>query len=134
VKLGDTVLVAHLTAGHTKGCTTWTMKVTEAGREYNAVIVGSPNVNTGFNLIDNKRYPQIADDYARGFAVLKTLPCDLFLGAHGAYFGMLAKRAQLKPGAANPFVDPEGYAKYVAEREQAFRDELAKQKAAAPHP
>lgn len=131
VKLGGIVLVAHLTAGHTKGCTTWTLKVTDAGREYNAVIVGSPNVNAGFNLVDNKRYPQIADDYARGFAVLKSLPCDLFLGAHGAYFGMLAKRAQLKPGAANPFVDPEGYAKFVAEREQAFRTELAKQQAAA---
>lgn len=130
VKLGDAVLVAHLTAGHTKGCTTWTLKVTEAGHEYSAVIVGSPNVNAGFNLVDNKRYPQIADDYARGFAVLKSLPCDIFLGAHGAYFGMLAKRAQLKPGAANPFVDPAGYAKFVAEREQAFRTELAKQKAA----
>src|SRR5882757_6322311 len=133
VKLGDTTLVAHLTAGHTKGCTTWTMKVSEAGREYNAVIVGSPNVNEGFDLVANKRYPQIADDYARGFAVLKSLPCDIFLGAHGKYFDMLAKRAQLKPGAANSFVDPEGYTKYVAEREQAFRTELAKQKAAA-HP
>src|SRR5882757_6194422 len=131
VKLGDTTLVAHLTAGHTKGCTTWTMKVTDAGREYNAVIVGSPNVNNGFDLVANKRYPQIADDYARGFAGLKSLPCDLFLGAHGAYFGMRAKRAQLKPGAANPFVDPAGYAKFIADREQAFRAELAKQKAAA---
>jgi len=131
VKLGGAVLVAHLTPGHTKGCTTWTMKVTDAGREYNAVIVGSPNVNNGFDLVANKRYPQIADDYARGFAVLKSLPCDLFLGAHGAYFGMLAKRAQLKPGTANPFVDPAGYASYIADREQAFRAELAKQKAAA---
>jgi metallo-beta-lactamase class B len=134
VKLGDTVLVAHLTAGHTKGCTTWTMKVTEAGRDYNAVIIGSPNVNEGFDLVANKRYPQIADDYARGFGVLKSLPCDLFLGAHGKYFGMLEKRAQPKPGGANPFVDPVGYAKFVAEREKIFRDELAKQKAAAAHP
>ncbi len=131
VKLGGTVLVAHLTAGHTKGCTTWTLKVTEAGREYNAVIVGSPNVNEGFDLVANKRYPQIADDYARGFVVLKSLPCDLFIGAHGKYFGMVEKRARLQPGAANPFVDPEGYTKFVAEREQAFRAELAKQKAAA---
>jgi metallo-beta-lactamase class B len=131
VELGGVALVAHLTAGHTKGCTTWTMKVSEAGRDYNAVIVGSPNVNEGFKLVDNARYPLIADDYARGFAVLKSLPCDLFLGAHGQYFDLLAKRARMKPGGPNPFVDPEGYRKFVAEREQAFRDELAKQKAAA---
>jgi metallo-beta-lactamase class B len=62
--------------------------------------------------------------------VLTSLPCDLFLGAHGQYFSMLAKRAQLKPGAANPFVDPEGYHAFVAEREKAFVAELAKQKAA----
>jgi metallo-beta-lactamase class B len=135
VQLGGVALVAHLTAGHTKGCTTWTMKVSEAGRDYNAVIVGSPNVSEGFKLVDNARYPSIADDYARGFAVLKSLPCDLFLGAHGQYFAMLAKRARMKPDGPNPFVDPEGYRKFVAEREQAFRDELAKQKAAvAAHP
>jgi len=131
VKLGGTVLIAHLTAGHTKGCTTWTLRVTDGGRDYNAVIIGSPNVNEGFDLVANKRYPQIADDYARGLAVLKSLPCDLFLGAHGGYFDMLAKRAQMKPGAPNPFVDPAGYRKFVAAKEQAFRDELAKQKAAA---
>ena len=134
VKLGDTILVAHLTAGHTKGCTTWSMKVSDGGKDRNVVIVGSPNVNAGFDLVANKRYPQIADDYAHGFAVLKSLPCDIFLGAHGAYFGMLAKRAQMKPGGPNPFVDPEGYRTFVAEREKAFRDELAKQKAAALTP
>src|SRR5690349_8070283 len=82
VKLGDTVLTAHLTAGHTKGCTTWSMKVTEAGKTYNVVIVGSPNVNPGYKLVNNARYPQIASDYAHEFEVLKSLPCDVFLGAH----------------------------------------------------
>jgi len=131
VKLGDAVLVAHLTAGHTKGCTTWTMKVTDAGRRYDAVIVGSPNVNEGYQLVNNRPYPRIAEDYDRTFGVLKSLPCDLFLGAHGAYFGMLEKYPRLKPGAANPFIDPAGYKAYIADREQAFRKELAKQQAAA---
>ena len=131
VRLGDTVLTAHLTPGHTKGCTTWTLKVTDSGKTYNVVIVGSPNVNPGYKLVNNTAYPQIASDYEKTFRVLKSLPCDIFLGAHGSYYGMEAKYARLKPGAANPFVDPKGYAAYVAEREQAFRKELAKQTAAA---
>lgn len=131
VKLGGTVLVAHLTPGHTKGCTTWTMKVTESGKTLDVVIVGSPNVNPGYKLLKNAAYPQIADDYERTFRVLKALPCDLFLGAHGSYFDLDAKYPRLKEGAPSPFVDPDGYQKYVAERESAFRAELAKQKAAA---
>ena len=84
VRLGGTVLVAHLTPGHTKGCTTWTMKVTERGKTYNVVIVGSPNVNPGYKLVGNTAYPQIAEDYERMWRVLKSLPCDIFLGAHGS--------------------------------------------------
>jgi metallo-beta-lactamase class B len=131
VKLGDVALVAHLTPGHTKGCTTWTMKVSEGGKEYDAVIVGSPNVNEGYKLVGNATYPQIADDYEQCFRVLKSLPCDIFLGAHGNYFDMLAKRARMTPGAPNPFIDPDGYRKFVTEKERAFHDALAKQQVAA---
>jgi metallo-beta-lactamase class B len=127
VRLGDTILTAHLTPGHTKGTTTWTTMVKEDGKSYNAVIVGSPNVNAGYKLVNNELYPQIAYDYQRMFQVLKALPCDVFLGAHGSYYGMEAKYARMKEGGPNPFIDPEGYQGYVAEREQAFRTELAKQ-------
>src|ERR1700758_2831124 len=127
VQLGDTVLVAHLTPGHTKGCTTWTMKVTEGGKTYDVVIVGSPNVNPGYKLVHNNAYPQIAKDYQRMFDVLKALPCDIFLGAHGGYFGLDEKYPHLKEGAANPFIDPDGYKKFVAEKEMEFRAELAMQ-------
>jgi metallo-beta-lactamase class B len=129
VTLGGTTLVAHLTPGHTKGCTTWTMKVNARGKSWNVVIVGSPNVNLGYKLVGNALYPQIAQDYERGFRVLRSLPVDYFLGAHGAYFDMEAKYARMKEGAPSPFIDPDGYMKYVTEREQAFRKELAKQKA-----
>jgi metallo-beta-lactamase class B len=127
VKLGGTVLVAHLTPGHTRGCTTWTMKVVEDGKTLDVVIVGSPNVNPGYKLVGNAVYPTMAQDYEGTFRVMKSLPCDIFLGAHGSYYDMESKVARLKPGAANPFVDPEGYRSYVAEREQAFRAELQKQ-------
>lgn len=131
VKLGGAVLVAHLTPGHTKGCTTWTMKVQEAGKTYNVVIVGSPNVNPGYQLVNNPAYPQIAADYERMFRVLQSLSCDIFLGAHGDYFGLKTKYPRLQRSGLAAFIDPEGYKKYVADKERAFRTELAKQKAAA---
>ncbi len=131
VELGGTVLVAHLTAGHTKGCTTWTLQASEGGRNYNVVVVGSTNVNPGYQLVNNVRYPRIAQDYARTFQVLKSLPCDVFLGAHGGYYDMEAKFARLKNGGPNPFVDPEGYQKFVTGKEEDFRTELEKQSKAA---
>jgi len=130
VTLGGTRLTAHLTAGHTKGCTTWTAKVTDGGKTFDVVIVGSPNVNPGYKLVDNSRYPQIAADYARAFRVWESLPCDVFLGAHGGYYGMAEKYKKLKPGAANPFIDPAGYRAYIAERHQAFDSKLQEQRTA----
>jgi metallo-beta-lactamase class B len=132
VSLGGTILTAHRTAGHTRGCTTWTMQVQEAGRPLQTVIVGSWNVNPGFRLVDAPEqpasYPGIADDYRHTFAVLKGLPCDIFLGAHGAYFDMLAKLERVKNGAKeNVWIDPKGYQAATAEREQAFEKELRRQ-------
>ncbi len=132
VKLGGTELIAHKTAGHTRGCTTWTMQVKEGGHSLNVVIVGSWNVNPGWRLVDRPdqpaSYPGIAADYRRTFATLKGLQCDIFLGAHGAYFAMLAKLDRIKAGAnENVWIDPSGYQAAVAEREQAFAAELKRQ-------
>src|SRR5256885_9204823 len=132
VELGGSKLTARLTPGHTPGCTTWTMQVADGGRTLNAVIVGSPNVNAGYVLVGNNRnYPQIAGDYVKTFALLKSLPVDLFLGAHGAYFNLKDKLPKMSASGPNVFVDPGGYKAYVAEREQAFEKELAKQTADA---
>jgi metallo-beta-lactamase class B len=133
VGLGGTVLTAHLTAGHTRGTTTWTLDETEGGRLLHVVIVGSPNVNPGYKLVGNAEYPQIADDYRRGFQVLNALPCDIFLGAHGGYFDLTEKYDRWKSGDHNAFIDPAGYKNYVADREQAFESELKKQLPGNPH-
>ena len=137
VKIGKTVLVAHKTSGHTRGCTTWTMQVKQGGRTLNVVIVGSWNVNPGFRLIDRPAqpasYPGIAEEYRRTFKVLKSLPCDIFLGAHGAYFDMLAKLDRIKSGATGDvWIDPQGYQAAIAEREQAFQTELKRQESGSP--
>jgi metallo-beta-lactamase class B len=107
------------------------MEVTERGKTYNVVILGSPNVNAGYKLVDNTAYPQIAEDYERMWRVLKSLPCDIFLGADGNYFGLEEKYSLMKEDGANPFVDPSGYKEYIAQKEQDFRTELARQKLAA---
>ena len=130
VTLGEVTLVARLTPGHTRGCTTWTWRVPEGDKQYDVVVIGSPNVNPGYRLVDNRDYPEIADDFAATFTTLKELPCDLFLGAHGAYYGMAEKYERSKQDPSrNPFVDRQGYRDYVALKEKAFRDNLAAQRA-----
>jgi hypothetical protein len=131
VELGGARLTARLTPGHTKGCTTWTTRVQEGGRTLDVVIIGSPNVNAGYKLVNNSLYPQIASEYERMFRVLKSLPCDVFLGAHGNYYGMEDKFARMSKGGSNPFIDPDGYKRYVAEREKTFRSEFERQTAAS---
>jgi metallo-beta-lactamase class B len=128
VELGGSKLTAKLTAGHTPGCTTWTMEIPEGGRKLKAVIIGSPNVNPGYILVGNHDYPGIGEDYERTFKVLLSLPVDIFLGAHGSYFGLNRKYELMKSGSSNPFIDPGGYKAYVTERKDAFFKEWNRQK------
>jgi metallo-beta-lactamase class B len=129
VRLGGTVLTAHLTAGHTKGCTTWTLQVPDHGKLYNVVIVGSPNVLSEYKLVNNAEYPQIAQDFIRQFQTLRNLPCDVFLGAHASYYGLIEKYARLKAGDTQAFVDPAGYKAFVDAHQRDFEDALKKQRA-----
>jgi metallo-beta-lactamase class B len=136
VRLGNAVLTAHKTPGHTRGCTTWTMQATLDDKPRNVVIVGSWNVNDGFRLVDRPghpaSYPRIAADYRHTFEVLNSLPCDIFLGAHGGYFNMLAKLDRAKAGAGSSvWIDPDGYHRAVTERQQAFETELKRQQNAS---
>ena len=128
VQLGGFSLTAHLTPGHTRGCTTWTNELNDGGHLYRVVIVGSANVNPGYQLVDNKQYPQIAADYEKTFRVLRALPCDIFLGAHGEYYNMDAKLKRLTASGINPFIDPQGYQAFVDQHERAFEQKLAEQR------
>lgn len=134
VRLGGVVLVAHKTAGHTRGCTTWTMRVPQQGRNRDVVIVGSWNVNPGYRLVDQPgkpaSYPGIATDYAHTFTVLQALPCDIFLGAHGSLFDMLDKLQRANAGAGQSvWIDPTGYKEALAEGRQNFESELKREQA-----
>ena len=131
VALGGTTLVAHLTPGHTRGCTTWTMKVVDGGRTYDVVIIGSLGVNPGFKLVNNTDVPRIADEFAGAFKVSRALPCDVPLGSHPGMYNMAEKFARLGKGGPNPFIDPAGYKAELDLDEAMFRAVLAAQQKAA---
>lgn len=124
IELGGVKLVAHLTPGHTRGSTTWTMKTQDAGKEYNVVFAGSTSV-PGYQLFNNAKYPTIAEDYAQTFRLMKTLPCDVFLAPHGSFFSLKEKSKLLAEGKEpNPFIDPEGYKTYLKDTEGDFKYKL----------
>jgi metallo-beta-lactamase class B len=125
VTLGGTTLVAHLTAGHTRGCTTWTMKAQEGGRTYNVVFACSYRSPATVS-------PEIEAELNRTFTILRALPCDVPLGDHPAQYNMSAKFARVKPGAANPFVDPDGCWNEAEIQEAMFRAQLRLQQQTAP--
>jgi metallo-beta-lactamase class B len=129
VALGGVTLTARKTPGHTPGSTTWLTTVEDGGRRHAVVFAASTGINPGTRLVDRPSYPGIADDYARAFAVLESLAPDVFLGGHTRFFDLEGKRARLKQGGPNPFVDPEHFRAYVAAGKRAFEERKAKERA-----
>jgi metallo-beta-lactamase class B len=133
VTLGGVTLVAHVTGGHSVGCTTWTMQVEDSdapGKLLDVVIVGGTTINPGVTLLHNAKYPTVSEDFARTFRVLRSLHCDIFLGAHGGYYGMLGKYERFKRGERpNPFIDPAGYRAHIDAAEKRYQDQLARERA-----
>lgn len=135
VQLGGITLTAHKTAGHTPGCTTWTMQVVENGKPLNVVIVGSVTALSEYHLIATPghpaSYPGIAQDYARTFTELEALPCDIFLSSHGEYFDLLHKVARMPTEGPSVWIDPTGYKRAIAQSRTDFEADLARQQAAS---
>ncbi|MDE1163640.1 MAG: subclass B3 metallo-beta-lactamase [Acidobacteriaceae bacterium] len=137
VTLGGFTLTAHKTAGHTRGCTTWTFRVhlrgEPAGKLRNVVIVGGTGFWSDFHFVAKpgtpESYPGIAQDFEHTFATLHALPCDIFLGEHGKYFDLSAKLPRLKSEGPRVFLDHKGYERFVSDSEAAFREELAREQA-----
>jgi len=130
VSLGGVTLTAHLTAGHTPGCTSWSMPVTEAGKPYSALFICQLTLPD--KLLGNPLYPDAAQDFAHSFEVLQALPCQVFLAEHGSSFDLLGKYARLQahPGA-DPFVDPAGCKAYLEQSRRDFETQQAKEQTAA---
>ncbi len=126
VALGGTTLIAHLTPGHTRGCTTWSLKAAEGGKTYDVVIIGSMGVNAGTALVNNRQVPGIAEEYQRGFKVMHSLAADVPLGSHPAMYNLAEKYPKIGKGT-NPFIDPQGYKTEVDIEEGAFKMKLEEQ-------
>ena len=139
VELGGVTLTAHKTAGHSRGCTTWTLPVhlpgEPADRLRNVVIVGGVSFWSDFRFVDRGEhrasYPGIAEDFARTFGVLHSLPCDIFLGAHGSYFDLNSKLPRLAEEGPRVFLDAAGYKEFVAKAQAAFETALKKEQEGA---
>lgn len=131
VTIGRATLTAHLTPGHSKGCTTWTMPVSISGQTHVAQFNCSMTV-PGYTLLGNRHYPNVVEDYEASFDKLRRIRCDVFLASHGSFFDLDAKRAKLAAGTGkNPFIDPEGCRRYLSVTEKRFRDQLALERAGA---
>ena len=126
VRLGRQTMTAHITAGHTRGCTTWTTEIRDGKQTHDVVFLCSPSIPSEYKLVNNPAYPEVADDYRRHYARLRTLNADIFLGAHGNFFG-LAEKIKERGGKENPFVDPQGYIETISMFEKRFESMLAKQ-------
>jgi len=138
VRVGPIELVAHITPGHTQGCTTWTTVQRDEGRAVHVVFVCSVSVPDEYRLMGNPHYPRAVEDYERSFRTLRALPCDALLGPHASFFHQDERRSRIADGAPNPFVDPAACLTYLDRSEQAFRAHLEKERAlpaaAAPAP
>ncbi|MDB5740828.1 MAG: subclass metallo-beta-lactamase, partial [Alphaproteobacteria bacterium] len=127
ISLGGTTLTAHVTPGHTKGCTTWTTSVQDGGVTRSVMFFCSISV-AGNPLTGVAAYPNIVSDYRASFARLEKMKTDIFLAPHGNQFGLDDKLPRLKPGAPNPFVDPGELPRFIAKAKADFEDALAKSK------
>jgi metallo-beta-lactamase class B len=131
VRLGGVALTAHRTAGHSRGCTTWTMTTTQGGREEPVVIVGGYAALNSYRLVATPghptSYPGIAADFEQTFQTLQSLPCGIFLGAHGSYFGMQAKLKQMPVKGERVWIDPAGYRTMIARAQRSLEQRIEEQ-------
>ena len=130
VTLGGVTLTPVLTPGHTKGATTWTMTVQDSDKIYSVAFGSSLSIVVPTRLVDNPDYSTIAEDFAATFKKLKALPCDVFFGPHGDQFNLATKMERLENGASpNPFIDPDGWRRLIANAERTYLRQLADEKA-----
>jgi metallo-beta-lactamase class B len=131
VSLAGTTLTAHVTSGHTKGCTTWTTKVRDRGLDLNVIFVCSVS-SPGYRLIGNRKYPEIEQDYISSFSWWEHQKVDVFLGSHAGFFDLEGKAKLQRSGAKiNPFIDPKGYREFIENNKKAFTEKLKTQRSAS---
>jgi len=126
IELGGVSLTAHLTPGHTKGCTSWSMRTNENGKDYDVLFLCGLTVSP-YKLTNNAAYPNIVEDVRNSFIKLRRMHVDVLLAAHGFWFDFEGKAARQKEGAPNPFFDPDELGRHLTEMEKDFEQALQAQ-------
>jgi len=127
IRLGDVLLTAYHTPGHTRGATTWVTTVADSGKAYEVVFPDGAGFNPGYRLVNNPSFPGIADDYRRTHHRLEMLKPDIWLAQHNEYYDLEGKRKRAETEGVNAWVDPEGYRRWVAAKKRAFEDQVDKE-------
>ena len=133
VVVGETVVTAHLTPGHTPGCTSWTTTVSQGRRRLRVLFPCSLTV-AGNRLVGNHAYPDIAADYEASFAKLSTMTADIVLTSHPEVADLWGREARARAGARDAFIDPKALPAILAQSRRDFEASLAKAQAAPGAP
>ncbi len=131
IKLGEVLLTAYHTPGHTRGATTWVANLVVDGKAYVVAFPDGAGFNPGYRLAKNPSYPGIADDYRRTHHVLEMLKPDIWLAQHNEYYDLEGKRKRAETEGVSAWIDPEGYRRWVAGKKRAFDDEVETESAAS---
>ena len=132
VELGGVTLTARVTAGHTRGCTSWVFDVEHEGKSHKAVSICSLSALEGMQYrTQTPTYPGIADDFRRSFEVLESIPAEIFLASHATFFQLGRKRQRLGEDGPNPFIDPAGYRRYISRARERFQKAVTEEEASA---
>lgn len=126
LELGGVSLTAHLTPGHTKGCTSWSMRANENGKDYDVLFLCGLTASP-YKLTNNDHYPSIAEDVRNSVAKLRGMHPDVLLASHGFWFDLEGKAARQKEGTPNPFIDPQELERHLTEMEKDLEQALQAQ-------
>jgi metallo-beta-lactamase class B len=124
IRMGDVLLTAYLTPGHTRGATTWIANLVIDGKTYVVAFPDGAGFNPGYRIAKNPSYPGIAEDYRRTHHALEMLKPDIWLAQHNEYYDLEGKRRRAETEGINAWIDPEGYRRFIAGKKRAFEDQV----------
>ncbi|WP_298872498.1 subclass B3 metallo-beta-lactamase [uncultured Bradyrhizobium sp.] len=124
IRMGDILLTAYHTPGHTRGATTWIVNLVVDGKAYIVAFPDGAGFNPGYRVAKNPSYPGIQDDYRNTHHALEMIKPDIWLAQHNEYYDLEGKRKRAETEGVNAWIDPEGYRRFIADKKRAFEDEV----------
>ena len=109
IRLGPIEIIARITPGHTRGCTSFEIPVRDGNRQLRVVSACS------LIAMGGSSYPAQKADFERSFSVLRSIPADIWVTSHGRLWGRYRKfiASSKAKSPVDPFIDREGYRSYI---------------------